>query len=201
MNGPAAHPSHELDRHERQLLLAVAREAIRRDLIGAGQAPLDPAQQSPALARPGASFVTLRRDGRLLGCIGSIEATVPLIQDVAGNATAAAFRDPRMTAVTEDDFRSMEIDVSVLTPLAPLVVAGPAELRAGLRPGVDGLVVDAPGHRATFLPSVWAQVGGVDEFLTSLWRKAGLAPGDWPADLELRRYQTLEFTDPGPREL
>ncbi|MDZ7731909.1 MAG: AMMECR1 domain-containing protein [Acidimicrobiia bacterium] len=57
--------------------------------MGYVRAP-DLAAVSAGLREPGASFVTLLRDGRLLGCIGSIEPVRPLAVDVAENAVGAA---------------------------------------------------------------------------------------------------------------
>jgi AmmeMemoRadiSam system protein A len=124
--------------------------------------------------------------------------------DVARNASAAAFDDPRLPAVTRDDLLAMDVHVSVLGPLEPLPVTGWDGLLAAVRPGVDGLLVQAPGHRATLLPSVWRSLPGAEDFLDVLWRKAGLRPGRWPAGLVVQRYGTEEFAGPardhlGPR--
>jgi AmmeMemoRadiSam system protein A len=159
------------------------------------------ADTSPALTKRGATFVTLRRDLHLLGCIGSIEAVRPLIVDAADNATGAAFRDPRLPPLSRDDFAVMELKVSVLSALAPIDVRGLGELVATVEPGEDGLLVTAPGHRGTFLPSVWEQLPRPEAFLEALWDKAGLGRGAWPPGLRVERYRTLEFGRTGPRSL
>lgn len=141
------------------------------------------------LADPSACFVTLRRDGALLGCIGSLAAHRPLGIDVAHNAAAAAFDDPRLPPVTRVDVPHMHVHVSVLTALAPMDVEGWHDLAARLRPGVDGLLVHDERHRATFLPSVWQQLPGPPAFLDALWAKAGLRPGAWPEDMQVSRYE------------
>src|SRR5688572_11887015 len=46
---------------------------------------------SPVLVALGATFVTLERDGRLLGCIGTLEPVRPLYEDVMTNAYKSAF--------------------------------------------------------------------------------------------------------------
>ncbi len=68
-----------------------------------------------------------------------------------------------------------------------------------VRPNVDGLVLEAGQHRATLLPSVWPKVRDEAEFLEIVWRKAGLTPGTWPTGIQVSRYTTEEFCDPGPR--
>ena len=180
--------------HERRWLLDLARSTVRAALDGHGQVlPELGDVPTEALRRPGAAFVTLRRDGRLLGCIGSLEPTRPLAVDVAAHAYDAAFLDPRLPAVTDDDAAHMDVEISVLGPLTPMAVGSRAELEAELRPGVDGLWVASREGRATFLPSVWGQVGSPAEFCDLLWRKAGLRPGRWPADLAVDRYDVDEF--------
>ncbi len=151
------------------------------------------------LLDPGASFVTLTRDGDLLGCIGTLSPHRPLAEDVAHHAVAAAFADPRMPPITDADYAAMELKVSVVSPLALLPVASHDELAATVEPGLDGLLVEAPGGHATFLPSVWGQLPDAAAFLDALWRKAGWRPGTWPRGVRAARYRTLEITDPGPR--
>jgi AMMECR1 domain-containing protein len=80
---------------QEQALLLLAEASIRHGLEHGR--PLKPQREEydPALREPGACFVTLKREGELRGCIGSLAAYRPLAEDVAGNAYAAAFSDPR----------------------------------------------------------------------------------------------------------
>lgn len=190
-----------LDPKHRQTLLDVAQEAIRHALLTGRHELPDPTSFHADLRVDAASFVTLEDGERLLGCIGTLEAVRPLVVDVAYAALGAAFTDPRMPAVTAEDFVPMSIKISVLSRAAPLSAASYAEVAGSVRPGVDGLVLDAPGHRSTLLPSVWPKVDDVAEFLSILWRKAGMHPGDWPAGTSVSRYTTEEFGHPGPRTL
>ncbi len=98
----------------------------------------------------------------------------------------------------------MSVKVSVLSPLEPIAVCDYDELRAVVRPGVDGISIVAGlrknlAARATFLPSVWPKVRDVDEFLEALWTKAGMKPLAWPPQLHVARYTTVETCDIGPR--
>jgi AmmeMemoRadiSam system protein A len=177
----------------RRWLLDLARSTVRSALDSGGLEMPDPDTVPPEATGPGAAFVTLRRDGRLLGCIGSIEPRRPLADDVAAHAYDAAFRDPRLPAVTLDDWEHMDVEVSVLGPLERLDVHDRAGLLAAIRPGLDGVLLTSREGRGTFLPSVWHQVGSPEEFLDLLWRKAGLRAGRWPSDLVVERYQVTEF--------
>jgi AmmeMemoRadiSam system protein A len=182
----------------RSWLLDLARRTIDAALAGEPTERPDPATIPSDAAGPGAAFVTLRRNGRLLGCIGSMVPTRSLAEDVAAHAYDAAFRDPRLPAITRRDAARMVVEISVLGPLQPVDAHSAEELLAALRPGVDGVLVSSRDGRATFLPAVWHQVLDGTEFLELLWRKAGFAPGSWPADLEVERYQVVEFDDAPP---
>jgi AmmeMemoRadiSam system protein A len=151
------------------------------------------------LRKPGATFVTLERGNRLLGCVGALEPQAPLAIDVAEHARAAAFDDPRVPPITVEDFENMSVKVSVLSPPSPLPVRTVAELRSALRVGIDGIAIEDGKRRATFLPSVWPKIRDVDDFLAALWLKAGLRPGTWPDGLRVSRYTTVEYADAGPR--
>ncbi|HNJ97647.1 MAG TPA: AmmeMemoRadiSam system protein A, partial [Ilumatobacteraceae bacterium] len=108
-----------------------------------------------AFREPAAVFVTLRRAGQLRGCIGTLEANEPLVLAVADRARAAAQHDPRFDPVAALELDDLMVSVSVLTAPVPIEVSGYDDLAARLRPGVDGVVVEAGRHRATFLPAVW----------------------------------------------
>src|SRR6185436_17506705 len=129
-------------------LIAVARAAIEERLFAKAGPPLE----APWLQRPGATFVTLLKDGELRGCIGSLEATKPLAQDVGENALAAAFRDPRFPELSAAEWPQCEVEVSLLSAPRPIRFADEADLMRQIRAGEDGLILEAEGRRATFLP-------------------------------------------------
>ena len=185
---------------QRAALLDVAADAIRQTLEHGADTPPDPASFDGPLRERAATFVTLERGTQLLGCIGSLEAKHPLVVDVANNAVAAAFRDPRLPPVTDDDFPVMSIEVSLLSDLEPVAAVSYDGLAATVQADTDGLVIEAGRHRATFLPAVWRHFDGdVEAFLGALWQKAGLAPGDWPLGARCSRYTAEKLVDPGPR--
>lgn len=174
---------------ERSALLAIAWRAVRAGL----EVPwieLDLAALPPRLGEPGASFVSLHREGRLRGCMGRLEATRPLAEDVAGNARAAAYFDPRFPALAPAEIPGLELEISVLTPSVPLEVESETHLLALLRPGVDGLILAERQRRATFLPTVWRELPDPRDFLGHLKRKAGLPADYWSGSLRFERYST-----------
>jgi hypothetical protein len=178
----------------RAALLGLARDTIFAALNRAQ--PPDwrrVAALAPECAADGAAFVTLRsKSGELLGCIGSLTPRQALARDVAEHAYDAAFRDPRFPAMDSRRAAQMVIDISVLGPTRPYPASGYQSLVAHLAPGT-GLVVSSGRHHATFLPAVWEQLPTPAQFVAALWRKAGMAPGDWPHGIALEAYGVTEF--------
>jgi len=170
----------------------VARAAIAHGLSASRPPDLDPSSYEPELREAAASFVTLRKRGELRGCTGTLEATQPLVCDVAHNAWRSAFADPRFPPVADDELAELEVSVSVLTAPEPLPAGSEEELLAKLRPGVDGLVLRDGPRRATFLPAVWATLPEPRAFLDALRQKAGLSPGHWARSLRFDRYTTRD---------
>lgn len=177
------------------ILLKLAREAIGDRLGLVRLSSLPPKEQQPWLYDKGASFVTLKKFGRLRGCIGSIKAYRPLYLDVRENAVAAAFQDPRFPPVVAEEFDDLLIEVSVLTPPMDLPVRDEAELGAKLRPGVDGVILSYGVHRATFLPQVWEELPDPSSFLAHLKMKAGLPPDFWDEGIHVQIYQVEKYTE------
>ncbi len=172
-------------------LPAFARAVITAELGG------PPAPVPPGLWEDrGASFVTLTRAGRLRGCIGSLAARRPLAEDVAENARAAAFRDPRFPALTAEELEDLHVEVSVLTEPVPLPAMGRAQAESAIGPGM-GIVLEAGGRRATFLPQVWDQLPEPADFLDHLLRKAGLPAGWWGEEVRLSHYAVTSHEE-GP---
>jgi len=176
---------------------AVSREEAGRVLIGMARASIEArlAMREPPradgaawLAQPGATFITLMREGRLRGCIGSLAPHRSLGEDVIANAQAAAFSDPRFPPMTLAEWPSVQTEVSLLSPARPLRFADEDDLLAKIVPGEDGLILEASGRRGTFLPQVWESLPDKQQFLAQLRLKAGL-----PADFRLARCRVLRY--------
>ncbi len=169
-----------------EILIPLARAAIRSAL---GEDPTYPSDEPAWLLAPGASFVTLTEGRVLRGCIGSLEARLPLGDDVRANAVAAAVRDPRFPPLDPREIDQVAVEVSILSPPSPLDVTGFSEAYEALRPGVYGVILEVGSrHRATFLPQVWDELPQPADFLRHLWLKAGVEPGVWHAGTRLHTY-------------
>jgi AmmeMemoRadiSam system protein B/AmmeMemoRadiSam system protein A len=177
----------------RQRLIQVAREAVLCPLSTRQKYQLEPGHYPPAFKVNRASFVTLKLRDQLRGCIGSLVAHQPLVVDVANNAQSAAFKDPRFSPVTLDEYQNIDFHISVLSIPEKLKLSNRKDLIATIRPGVDGLILEENGKKATYLPSVWEQLPTAELFVSELRRKAGLPAEGWNASTLVHRYTTEEF--------
>ncbi len=174
-------------------LLRVARESIVHGASTGRELTVDTPHFTDALRAPRATFVTLTARDALRGCIGALEAVRPLVGDVAHNAFAAAFCDPRFAPVSGGEVKQLHIHISILTPPEPFPVTSARDLLERLRPGIDGLILEEGWKHATFLPSVWESLPDPRTFVAHLKRKAGLDADYWSDRLRFKRYTTLSI--------
>lgn len=175
-------------------MLDVAGGSIRHGLAKGRALSVSAGGFDAPLSEPGASFVSLHMlDDSLRGCIGSITAVRPLIEDVARNAFLAAFEDPRFPPLSADAWPRLKIEISVLSPTETLPFADEASLLGALVPGRDGLVLEQGGRRGLFLPQVWESLPDPADFLAHLKQKAGLPRGKLAADVRASRFTVVSF--------
>lgn len=180
-----------LAHEEKKILLQVAEQAIEQAFIAGKPILLDVSEYPLNLRAQRATFVTLKIDGLLRGCIGTLEAVRPLAMDVYYNAYAAAFTDPRFPPLERKELGQLNLSLSLLSTLEPMHCSSKEKLIDRLQPGIDGLLIEADHlHRSTFLPVVWEDLPDPEVFLRQLWRKAGLAPDYWSDSLCIYRYTT-----------
>lgn len=175
---------------ERRALCAAARWGIECGLAGIRpeheNMPVPPAG---ALHRELGSFVTLKRGGRLRGCIGTIVPHEALYRNVARMAYAAAFSDSRFPPLKQDEWKDTEMELSVLGPME--LCPDPALIDVGRH----GLVLHLEGRTGVFLPKVPLEQGwDRAAYLENLCRKAGLPAGSWKhPQARLFWYEALVF--------
>ncbi|MCF7855824.1 MAG: AmmeMemoRadiSam system protein B [Candidatus Pacebacteria bacterium] len=171
-----------------KLCLQLAREAIQSQLEK-GDIGVPPEDELPSFLRdPGACFVTLHIGDNLRGCIGSLEPAEPLYLDIVRNARNAAFRDPRFRPLTEDEFRQIHIEISILTPAQR--IESPEQFEIGRH----GIILEKGPYRAVFLPQVAPEQGwDRDTTLTHLALKAGLGPDDWKRNTQFSVFEAIVF--------
>lgn len=179
----------------RTVLLDTAWRSIKHGIAHGKPLAVDPTDFDKPLSETGASFVTLHQHGELRGCIGTLEAYRPLINDVAENAFAAAFRDPRFAPVSQADISNINLDISVLGKPEVLEFGSQENLLEQIQPGRDGLILRDGLNRGTFLPTVWESLPEREDFLRHLKIKAGLSAEHWSDTVEVWRYTTECFGD------
>ena len=177
----------------RAILLDTAWQSIRHGLAKGNPLQVEPDRFETSLSEPGASFVTLHIGEQLRGCIGSLQARRPLVCDVAENAFAAAFRDPRFPPLKAAELKSISLDISVLGRAERMVFDSERDLLMQIRPELDGLILSDGHYRGTFLPRVWKSLPDASQFLQHLKLKAGLPVDHWSDTLEVWRYTTESF--------
>lgn len=141
-------------------------------------------------------FVTLHKQGELRGCIGHIFPMKPLAEAVQSLAQSAAFEDPRFRPVEEEEMKSIDLEISVLTVPQELPYADADDLLRKLQPLVHGVVLrQGRAYQSTFLPQVWEQLPDKVEFLQHLCRKGGMAADAWkdPKSMSVQTYEAFVF--------
>ena len=132
-------------------------------------------KEFPSLSEEKACFVTLSIDGNLRGCIGSLVAHRSLLDELISNAYSAAFSDLRFSRLTYEEFKKIDIELSILTPPQKLDYNNIDDLRNKIKPFEHGVVLECQNKKATFLPQVWEQIPSFDAFFEQLSKKAGFS--------------------------
>jgi hypothetical protein len=185
---PAAAAGAPLTDADKRALLALVRETLARKL-SRQTVPMAQGLSSGAQQKRGV-FVTLKKRGDLRGCIGRMIPDKPLHELVGAVALQSALEDPRFRPVTLEELQDLEIEISVLTPMAPVPNADHIIV------GRDGVLIRKGGRSAVFLPQVAPEQGwGRDDMLEHLCRKAGLPPGSWKEGAQLLTFQAIVFSD------
>jgi uncharacterized protein len=172
------------DAATRTLLLDIARAAIDAKVLGTQfTAPVGDAN---VLREKRGVFVTLKRAGRLRGCVGRIDPDGPLSILLPEIAVLSATDDPRFPPVSAGELSGLEIELSLLT--TPILITEPAQIVIGRH----GLIVTARGRRGLLLPQVATERGWTaSEFLAQTCVKASLGGSAWQdAGVRLHTFET-----------
>ncbi|HFD12832.1 MAG TPA: AmmeMemoRadiSam system protein A [Crenotrichaceae bacterium] len=180
----------QFSREDKKILLEIARQSVLHGLSTGRPLPVKVTDYSHQLQEQRASFVTLKKDGQLRGCIGMLEAVRPVVEDVSENAFSAAFRDSRFAPVTADEIDMMDFHISILSAPQPIEFSSEQDLLKKIRPNIDGLILVDGNRRGTFLPTVWESLPDPKNFLQQLKLKAGLSKNEWSEKIRILRYQT-----------
>ena len=157
---------------EKKTLIDIARTTIECRLKGSGVPEVY--IESEVLKQKSGAFVTLKKHGRLRGCIGYIEARKPLYKTVAEMAIAAAFNDPRFPPLRTDELTHISLEISVLSPLKEI-----KDIKE-IKVGVHGLYITKGYNSGLLLPQVASEYKWDSlTFLKETCYKAGLLLDAW----------------------
>jgi len=161
----------ELSNEQQVKLLELARRTIG-DALGLEDVAAEPEFEDAVFSEKCGAFVTLHIRGNLRGCIGYIEGIKNIPDTIKDMALSSAFRDPRFRPLTKDEYRDIDIEISVLSPIEKV------EDIKDIKVGRDGLIMTKGYNRGLLLPQVPVEQGwDRDTFLSHTCYKAGL-PGD-----------------------
>jgi len=178
-----------LDEEAQKKLLKFARQAIQGYAVTSATPKFEPEDYTVLNEKRGV-FVTVYKDRRLRGCIGTHESDKPLYQLVPKMAISAVFFDRRFPKLKQEEIRDIKIELSVyLSDLVKIDDVSQYQI------GKHGIIFRKGRRGATFLPKVPLQQGwDREETLEQLCYKAGLAPGAWKdKDVEFYIYLTQVF--------
>ena len=157
---------------ENEILLDIAKKSIEKKFNKTIKINEDKLLKDfPFLLENSASFVTLTLDGELRGCIGSLKAHQSLFNDVISNAYGAAFEDPRFYELTLEEFKKVNIEISILSIPIEVKYNDIEDLKSKIKPNIHGIILQKDGRKSTFLPQVWEQLPTFEEFFSHLCHK------------------------------
>lgn len=191
--------ANSLNEKQGQILLKLARKTISEELgikPKSDQESLASDLEDKSFKRRSGTFVTLKINDRLRGCIGNLDASGPIIEGVKRNAINAAFNDFRFSPLTAKELDKIYIEVSILSEPKILEYKDSDDLVKKLKPHVDGVIIRKGHASATFLPQVWEQLTRPEDFLSHLCTKAGLTSDSWKnSKLEVLIYNVQYFEE------
>jgi AmmeMemoRadiSam system protein A len=177
---------------EKRALLEIARAAVVAQVTRGqtgdwGQTPV-----APLHPRATGAFVTIKRNGELRGCLGTLECKRPLAEEVARLAASTSHEDPRFEPVRVGELADLHLEVSVLGPLEPIDPHAPDAIVIGRH----GLVVEQGARRGLLLPQVATEWNWTrEQFLAQTCRKAGLPRDAWQRSATVYRFDAEVFGD------
>lgn len=183
----------KLTNNQGSKLLKIARAAIDKKLGGDSCVSHT---ADPALLAKRGTFVTLKLNSQLRGCIGNIDPVKPICDCIGDNAVSAAFSDYRFSPLTDEEFEQIDISISILSKAKKLSYSDGEDLVKKLHPHRDGVILRQGKAGATFLPQVWEQLPSAEMFLSQLCHKAGLSANCWKdGGVEILVYQVQSFKE------
>jgi len=180
----------ELNIDQQIKLLKLARKTIADKLGISGEIELTPFNEDVFNEKCGA-FVTIHIKGDLRGCIGYIEGIKSIPETVKDMAVAAAFSDPRFSSLSSEEYKKIDIEISILTPIEKVNDVNEIVV------GRDGLIITRGYNRGLLLPQVPVEQGWDREtFLSHTCHKAGIPADSWrKTDVLIEKFSAQVFSE------
>ncbi|MGI6681183.1 MAG: AmmeMemoRadiSam system protein A [Bdellovibrionota bacterium] len=184
----------KLNDEEKNFLIKLSYQTLENFVLNTNKPKVNEAKLSKNLLKNTASFITLKKNKDLRGCIGSVVAHRPLYIDVIENTIFAASKDTRFEKISKLELSSISISISVLSDLHEIKYNSIEELYTLIEPFKDGLVIKNGALQGLFLPSVWEELPSKELFLSNLCLKAGFAPNKWHQEIVVYKFRSLSFS-------
>jgi AmmeMemoRadiSam system protein A len=180
----------ELNKNQQIGLLSLARKTIA-DKLGVGIDINPPSFKENIFNEKCGAFVTLHIDGNLRGCIGYIEGIKTIPETVKDMALASAFKDPRFSSLRREEYKEIDIEISILSPIERVNDINDIVV------GRDGIIITKGFKRGLLLPQVAVeQKWDRDTFLTHTCYKAGLSGDSWRnKDVLIEKFSAQVFSE------
>jgi AmmeMemoRadiSam system protein A len=180
----------ELNKEQQIDLLKLARKTIA-DKLDMNEDIQLPSFKEDIFNEKCGSFVTLHIKGNLRGCIGYIEGIKTIPETVKDMAQASAFKDPRFSSLNREEYKNIDIEISVLSPIEKVNDINDIVV------GRDGIIITKGFNRGLLLPQVATEQGwDRDTFLTHTCFKAGLPGDSWKKnDVIIEKFSAQVFSE------
>ncbi len=183
----------ELNREQQAALIRLARKTIAEALkVETDIGDLD--FKDEIYGNKCGAFVTLHLKGKLRGCIGNIIGTRAIPETIKEMSLSSAFKDPRFSPLTKEEYKDIDIEISILSPIE--TVKNVSDIVAGR----DGLIITRGFNSGLLLPQVAAEYGwDRNTFLEHTCYKAGLPADSWKREgTKIEKFSAQVF---GEKEL
>jgi len=170
-------------KHEPSYPVKLAIDSLRAYLLESRIIPV-PEDIPKELTKPAGTFVSLKKHGRLRGCIGTMRPTRKnAAEEIIMNAISAAIRDPRFEPVSPEELEELEVSVDILGEPQPI------RSLDELDPKRFGVIVRKGARTGLLLPDIEG-VNTIDEQLNIAKQKAGISLFE---DCEIERFEVVRY--------
>lgn len=169
-------------REKEDIYVQLARKTIEKYIISGRTPEVTIDLPAELRERRAGAFVSIKKDGQLRGCIGTIQATQPnLATEIIENAVSASVRDPRFLPIEPEELESLVISVDVLGETEK--ISSPEQLD----PKKYGVIVSKGRKRGLLLPNLEG-IDTVEEQIAIAKQKAGIGTRE---EVELERFEVV----------